>query len=64
MNGDFKATWDAIMKAKEAFYKSLEKQGYDGAYWELSIDVNIISIDFDDVLEHFHWDNKEHKNRF
>ena len=51
------------MKAKEAFYKSLEKQGYDGAYWELSIDVNMISIDFDDVLEHFHWDNKERKNR-
>jgi len=47
----------ALHKAVKAFYKELEKAGYDGAYFSLRIQIFELSSDFDSIMEVLSWDN-------
>lgn len=54
----------AIEKAKEAFYKYLREHNYDESYFNLSIDVAVLSNNFMEEIEHYHWDNITKKVKF
>ena len=47
----------ALFKAIKAFYKEIERAGYDGAYFGLKIQIAEYSSDFEDILEVLSWDN-------
>ena len=54
---EYKTITKALYKAIRAFYKEIEKAGYDGAYFPLKISVFELSYDFEDILEVLSWDN-------
>ena len=59
MEEEWKITSEAIYNAKKAFYKTIEEAGYDGAYWNLRIEADMLSSDFRSILERFIYDNEE-----
>lgn len=56
----FKSVVDALGKAIKTFYKELEKNGIEGAYFPMSITIYEIDVNFEYVLEKLKWTNLEH----
>jgi len=46
-------TYQALLKAKDAFYKFLNKKGYDGAYWDIIFNAYLVSTDLEHRLRRF-----------
>ena len=53
-----KVTWEAMMKAAQAFRKRLEKEGYDPAYWDFRITVWWVDAEFTTRYKKFEYEDE------
>lgn len=54
---EWNAQQQALYDAVNTFYNTLNKHGFDGAYWSLRIQVRRISTDFTSVLDETVYDD-------
>lgn len=56
---EYEVTTRAIQKAVEEFYRTIEREELDGAYWQIELKVSLLSVDFKNVLETLTYSNAQ-----